>query len=387
MVQLTHLDASPGDDALEDAIRTRLGDLDSGKYRRNNAFVLRQFAAYVRAEEDIRNVEAVTAETLRGYARVLRTAVNEDGITASTAEQYWALVSAFLSWSVREGLLESNPAHLTRASEPLPESDGGKSRQFWSPRERKAICVTADTLVDETLDGGSTETLESESSDIPEGIPSKIREGTPSEYETILAFRNRALVYTLAYTGCRGAELAAVPGDRKRNGVTWDDVDLSHGIISVYGKTRTQQESPIFEPAIRPLERLFEVLEPEADWPVFPSMHLPSLYTCAPTAVDPTPERIWQQLRQHGRTPPAITTAGVRRVLRQLCEESAYEFDEPLKPHGARRGLGDELYREQAELAQDALRHQDVKTTHESYREENVQRVKERGDEILDDSS
>lgn len=360
MVSLAQFDASPGDDALEAAIEIRLGDLDSGKYRRNNRFVLRQFAAYLRAADDVSRVEAITAAALRGYARLLRGAVDDGDITASTAEQYWALVSAFLSWSVREGLLDSNPALLTRASEPLPESDGEVARQFWSPQDRRAICATADTAVEDALEAG------------------------PSERERVLAFRNRALVYTLAYTGCRGAELAAVPDDDRRNGVTWGDLDLTHGIISVYGKTRTRQESPIFEPAIAPLRRLSTVLEPRDDWPVFPSAHLPSLYASLPDDVDPAPARIWHQLRESDRAPPALTTAGVRRVLRTLCADSSYEFDEPLTPHGARRALGDELYREQAELAQDALRHQDVKTTHESYREEHVQQVKERGDEVLD---
>lgn len=350
-----------GKDELDAAIETRLGDLDSGKYRRNNAFVLRQFADYLRTDEDVTCVEAVTAETLRGYARTLRQAVrDEHGIEASTAEQYWSLVSAFLSWSVREGLLESNPAHLTQAKEPLPESDGGKARQFWSPRERTAICSSADAVVDETLDDPHL------------------------EREKHIAFRDRALVYTLAYTGCRGAELAAVSADDKRNGVRWEDIDLSDGIIRVYGKTRTLQEAPIFEPALQPLRRWKTVLEPEDDWPVFPSAHLPSLYNCLPEAVDPAPERIWDQLRKHACSPPATTTEGVRRILQKLCENSSYEFAEPLKPHGARRALGDELYRVQAELAQDALRHQDIKTTHESYRQERVQRVKERGDEILD---
>ena len=360
MVEPTN--APPGTDPLEAAIETRLGDLDSGKYRRNNAFVLRQFAEYLRTEEGITCVGDVTAPALRGYARTLRGAVTDEqgGIEASTAEQYWSVVSAFLSWSVREGLLESNPAHLTQAKEPLPDSDEKKVRQFWSTRERAALCATADTVVDETLGEES------------------------SQRDRCTVFRNRALVYTLAYTGCRGAELAAVPDDDKRNGVRWDDLSLSDGIIRVYGKTRTRQEAPIFEPAIQPLRRFRTVLEPADDWPVFPSAHLPSLYDCLPDHIEPVPERIWDQLAEHGCTPPAVTTEGVRRVLRQLCERSSYEFDEPLKPHGARRGLGDELYRVQAELAQDALRHQDIKTTHESYREERVQRVKERGDEILE---
>ena len=359
MVERTR--TAPGDDALEAAIEMRLGDLDSGKYRRNNAFVLRQFAAYLR-REGITTVEEVTAEVLRGYARALRGTVtdDQDGISASTAEQYWAIVSAFLSWSVREGLLDANPAHLTKAREPLPESDGAKTQQFWSPRERKAICATADSVVDDALDDGA------------------------STHERHVAFRNRALVYTLAYTGCRGAELAAVSADTRRNGVRWTDLSLDDGIVRVYGKTRTRQEAPIFEPALEPLRRWKSVLDPDEDWPVFPSAHLPSLYRRLPVDVDPDSEAIWKQLQENGRTPPALTTEGVRRVLRRLCERAPYEFDEPLKPHGARRGLGDELYRVQAELAQDALRHQDVKTTHESYREERVQRVKERGDEILE---
>lgn len=357
-MRLTELGSTPGDDALERAIETRLGDLDPGKYHRNNAFVLRQFAQYLR-EEEVGRVEEVTPEVLRGYARVLREAVEADTIAASTAEQYWAVVSAFLGWSVREGLLGANPARLRQANEPLPESDGRPSRQFWTPRDRKAICATADRVVDETL-------------------------GEGTEREQLAAFRDRALVYTLAYTGCRGAELAAVPGDPKRNGVAWADVNLAEGVVTVYGKTRTSQEAPVFEPAVDPLRRWGELLEPEPDWPVFPSGHLPSLYRRLPNDVDTGPGRVWDDLRAHGCRPPSVTTEGVRRVLRRLCEESPYEFSEPLRPHGARRGLGDELYREQAELAQDALRHRNIETTHASYREERVQRVKERGDEILE---
>ena len=360
MVQFTQIDATPRDDSLEAAISTRLGDLDSGKYRRNNAFVLRQFAEFIRHEEDATEVREITAGTLRKYARVLREATTEeDTITASTAEQYWAIVSAFLSWSVREELLEKNPAQLTRASEPLPDSDEETNRQFWSERERDAVCATADKVVDDLLEDNHT------------------------QREKRTAFRDRALVYTLAYTGCRGAELASVSADEKRNGVRWADVNLEEGIISVYGKTRTRQDSPIFEPAIDPLERWQNVVEPLDEWPVFPSGHLPSLYACLPEDVQGNQEAIWKQLREYDCTPPAVSTEGVRRILTELCAQSDYEFDEPLKPHGARRGLGDALYQEQAELAQETLRHQNIKTTHESYREERTRQIKERGDELF----
>jgi site-specific recombinase XerD len=112
---LTKIDATPPgkprDDALEKAIQTRLADLEHGKYRRNNAFVLRQFAEFLRRDDsiEVKAIEDITAQTLRVYARALKRAVENNDIAASTAEQYWALVSSFLGWSVREGLHDSNP--------------------------------------------------------------------------------------------------------------------------------------------------------------------------------------------------------------------------------------------------------------------------------------
>jgi integrase len=356
----SEFDTTPGDDTLETAIQTRLGDLEGGKYRRNTAYVLRRFANYLRSQH-ITEPEDVTAEVLRGYARTLRRCVDEGAIAASTAQQYWAIVSSFLSWSVREGILDANPAQLTAAQEPLPEADEHRRQQFWSERERTALCRTADARVDDVLDADA------------------------SERDRMTAFRDRALVYTLAYTGCRGAELVAVPSDPKRTGVTWQDLDLEAGTLTVYGKSRTQQDAPVFEPAEAPLRRWHSVADPAPDWPIFATGHLPSLYGALPDDVEPDHDRIYQQLCEHGCRPPALTTTSVRRILDRLCTDSPYEFDDPLKPHGARRALGDQLYREQAELAQDALRHQNVKTTHAAYREERVQEVKSRGDELLGD--
>jgi hypothetical protein len=163
-------------------------------------------------------------------------------------------------------------SQLTAAQEPLPEADENRRQQFWSERERTAICWTADALVDETLDA------------------------EPAERDRLAAFRDRALVYTLAYTGCRGAELVAIPNDPKRTGVTWDDLDLEAGTLTIYGKSRTQQEAPVFEPAEEPLRRWHSVADPEPDWPVFPTGHLPSLYGVLPDDVEPDHEQIYQQL-------------------------------------------------------------------------------------------
>jgi integrase len=56
---------------------------------------------------------------------------------------------------------------------------------------------------------------------------------------------------------------------------------------------------------------------------------------------------------------------------------------EYLKPHGGRRGLGHELYGEQAELAQEMLRHKDIGTTHESYREVRAADRKQQAENVL----
>jgi integrase len=233
-------------------------------------------------------------------------------------------------------------------------------RQFWRDRERDAICATTDKLVDDALEDAD-------------------------ERDRLQAYRSRALVYLLAYSGCRGAEIAKVSDDEKRNGLRWSDLNLDDGIVIVYGKSREWEEAPLFEPAIKPLRRWKQLLEPATDdWPVLPTMHLPTLYSELPADCETSPDTVWDDLRTHESCPPSLGTDGVRRILKRLCADSQYEFAEPLKPHGARRGLGDTLYQEQAELAQDALRHKSIETTHESYSEERTRRVKERGDKLFD---
>jgi integrase len=54
-----------------------------------------------------------------------------------------------------------------------------------------------------------------------------------------------------------------------------------------------------------------------------------------------------------------------------------------LKLHGARRGLGSELYGADAELAQETLRHKSIETTHESYREEQAVQRREDVEDVL----
>ena len=131
------------------------------------------------------------------------------------------------------------------------------------------------------------------------------------------------------------------------------------------------------------LERLQQALRPTSgDWPVFPSLHRPTLSrivreNLADTGYDDTEiekiihEHEWLTLyRDQEFVPPALTTNGGRTVMRRVCEAAEISLDgehDYLTPHGGRRGAGDVLYREDPVLAQTALRHRSIETTKDSY--------------------
>lgn len=92
-------------------------------------------------------------------------------------------------------------------------------------------------------------------------------------------------------------------------------------------------------------------------------------------------------LREFNIVPPSITTDGARSIMKRLSQEADLDVDgEYLKPHGARRGLGDQLYRVNPALAQQALRHKDLQTTHEKYSDIRASEISTAVDNILDDS-
>lgn len=328
--------ATPGADPLEDQAQARLEDLNSGKYRQNTDYVLHRFANWCR-DRGVAHVEDVDAKLCRRYARGLSRDVDEGNVSKATAHQYWAYVRSFLSWAVREQLLETNPADTNEAEEPLPEEGSSNDQQFWTARERKAICVTADRRVDEALEDDGTD---------PD-----------------VAYRDRALIYTLAWSGCRGAELVRESADEERDGIVWDDIDLEKGIVEVMGKSRSTEQAPLLSPAHEPLQKWRTRADPEDDDAVF-------------SRLDPV-------ARGRDAASPAITTESLRTTLAELCETSDYRFDRVLKPHGARRGLGHELYEESAELAQEALRHKTIETTHDSYRDEQAAQTRRSAEDVL----
>ena len=96
--------------------------------------------------------------------------------------------------------------------------------------------------------------------------------------------------------------------------------------------------------------------------------------------------RDWWQ-RVSASTPPTVLTqiGDLRKPKTAGFRKGGESASLPsLKLHGGRRALGDQLYDEAAELAQDALRHESVATTHDAYREKQAVETRRRVDKVLD---
>jgi len=333
---------TPWDQSFENAIDRRTTSNDSGKYARDMENNLREFADWLARQRDTRSIKNITVSDCREYALHLQDRIDDDAdrlSSGASAQQKYAYVRAFLSWAVQEEILEENPAEKNRATEYLPEATEKSERQFWTSRDRDAICATADAYVEVSLDDESI--------------------------ARTVAYRDRALVYVLAYSGCRGAELLDHPDDDARRGLQWSEADIEEQILEVFGKSREWEPTPLLSAAVDPLERWRRQSPVDGDdQPVFPRL-------------DNAAKGMDQR--------PSMSIQAGRKALRRLCDWSDYEFEEYLKPHGARRGLGHELYSESAETAQEVLRHQDLETTHESYRDQRTGEVGERAESILDD--
>ena len=105
--------------------------------------------------------------------------------------------------------------------------------------------------------------------------------------------------------------------------------------------------------ALSTLERYHAVLDPPNEqWPVFPTLHAPTLSTVAreglhdqddlsETEIDATlgTQSAFEVLREDGFVPPAITTDGARHLMRTLSENAEVpgidlENGEYLELHG-----------------------------------------------------
>ena len=375
---VTEPPGSAGETDLDAAIDARVASLDSGNYRANNRVVLDTFGEFLEDHRGVTHLDNIEVLDCRRYAQHLRERVHddEDDLSAASAHAngpYFTIVRAFLGWCVDDERIDANPARPNRVKEALPEHHGDHDRQFWSVEAREALLKFVEERAYATLEGADDD-----------------RER---------AFRDRAIVTMLGLTGARGAELFADPRDDHRNGLRSEDVDLERGIAVVFGKTRERQPIPLTDRVVDALKRHQSVLDPAGeDWPVFPTRHHASLAKAAKEGLEAQgwdAEEIettlnestsMEVLRDHGIAPPALSKNGARSLMKRLCEAADLDIDgEYLKPHGGRRGLGSDLYAQDAELAQELLRHQSIETTHESYREQNVAERRERLERALDE--
>jgi integrase len=166
-------------------------------------------------------------------------------------------------------------------------------------------------------------------------------------------------------------ELVRDPRDDRRTGITWADLELEDNRIQVLGKNQSREHVPLPKQAHPAIERWKQVLDPPTpSWPVFPTLHAPSLHAQLPENVD-AGDNVLDTLRKHNARPPSISTNGVRSTLKRLCDDGDIDVNgekDYLTPHGARRGVGEFLYRNVGfEAAQRALRHEDPSTTSEMY--------------------
>ena len=355
MVGQTQTDATPAAKPLTDAIdefvesRERAG---GGRYAQEAERVLEQWRDQL---PYVQTVDDVSERSMKRYCNYLsdrveaRVANSETGVSGRTAHKYYSYVRAFLSYCVEWEYVTENPAKKAHVTDELPDKTLGQrdgETQTWSEHERRQLI--------DYVDERAREAIESDGLDA----------GGPA--------RDRALVYLLAFTAARGAELVAESSDDRRTGITWADIDYGQRNIEVLGKSQEREALQLPEVTHSTLRQHYRIQSPASDdWPVFPTRHRPTLAQLA-----------------DDETPPSITTESVRRILKRLCEDGHIDVEgdhEYLKPHGARRGLGKLLYKQAGhEAAQKALRHEDPETTSKMYADIGAGEVAEIVDDVVD---
>ncbi|QCW05182.1 phage integrase SAM-like domain-containing protein [Natrinema pallidum] len=316
------------------------GGEGSGNYRRNLERCIDDFLDWLEVEtgSDV-TFEELDERTFRRYARALA----GRNLAPGTVRTYYAHVSAYIGWCVREGLLEANYAQRNVATEPLPETDGRRSgeQQSWTDDHRTRITRYVDERAHEAADEKGCDAIQE--------------------------FRDRALVYVLCYAGVRGGEIFADPKDDRRNGLEWGDVSLADRTMTVLAKKQDWSDRSLTEQAIKPMSRYRRILDPAGDdWPVFPTFHLPTLYETLRTGLRDThgwsadeiegfvegctgQSDVFDALREYELTPSSINTDGARRIMRRLCDAAEIDLDDEhgyLVPHGGRRGVGEVMVRQ-----------------------------------------
>jgi integrase len=380
MVDTAETDVFPGlepektdvHDLVADYLTARSDEHGSGTYAASAKSELSRWADWMAERDyDLETLEVNGPDVLRKYAARLRKRTQSGGIAASTAQTYFAYISACLSFAVREGRLGRNPAQTETARELLPEDSRDRGdQQHWSPEQRARLMdhveQRAESAIDEDPFGAYTEA------------------------------RDRALVAMLYYAAVRGAEVLRHRQDERdgRQGLRWERVDPDGGTMRILGKDQSWETAPIPSPALRPLRVLKKIQRPASDdWPVFATSHAPSKWKAAREQLDVDVDALVEELgsinavlREHDVAPPALTTDGARNVLKRLTEAAEIDVDEGyLQPHGARRGMIGEVYKRDRGEAQDLGRHKSMETTREAYSHLDAKEQRERLDELVEE--
>lgn len=363
-------DRNPKGEPVKETVERYLKKkLEAGGSRATMRPVLTDFAAYCE-REGIESVADLDSTALREYGLdVLRDKYIDGEIAGSTANTYFAYVRAFLSFCVRDELLDTNPAATERAEEYLPEDKPTGETQFWTPEQRDRLIEYAN----ERVAMARKETI---------------------DVSLERAYRDRTIVILLAELGLRGAELFRDHNDDQRTGLRWGDVDLERGRLEVLGKSRDREPVGLTDAAHDALELLERVQDPPTDdWPLFETGYVAAWYQAVEDAIDERPDTgsdIEAICREREIAPPSITKEAGRQIMKQLTKEAGIEVDSDkddpyLEPHGARRALGAELYEKgHSEVAQKALRHNSIETTHEAYSDIQAEETAKSIDEIRD---
>jgi integrase len=380
MVDIPESYATPGveaemtgiHDLVADYLTARSDEHGSGTYAASAKSELTRWADWMADRDyDLDTLEESGPDVLRKYATRLRKRTQSGGIAASTAQTYFAYISACLSFAVREGRLGRNPAQTETARELLPEDSRDRGdQQHWSPEQRARLMEYVNERAEAAIDA--------------------------DPFGAYTEARDRALVAMLYYAAVRGAEVLRHRQDERdgRQGLRWRRVDLDGGTMRILGKDQSWETAPIPSPALRPLRVLKKVQRPASDdWSVFATSHAPSLWRAAREQLDADVDRLVEDLgsidavlREHDVAPPALTTDGARSVLKRLTEAAEIDVDEKyLQPHGARRGMIGEVYKRDRGEAQDLGRHKSMETTREAYSHLDAEEQRERLDELVEE--
>ncbi|NHN49445.1 site-specific integrase [Halostella sp. JP-L12] len=295
------------------------------------------------------------------YARYLRAS----GLSNGTVRTYYAHVASWCGWAHGQGYVPRHYARESDAEDPLPNDDGRRpgDQQAWTPDHRDRITRFVDERAEAAIDRFADLDVPPCERDDPESTARREKES--ARFEAVKRCRERALAYVLAYTGLRAAEFLNDPDDDRagRNGLRWADVSFADKNATVFRKKQAWDEASLPDPLLGPLRRYRRLLDPPSEWPVFPTLHRPTLarHVTSELAENGHDEGEIVRIREgtsdllvaaeHDLSPPpALKPNGARRVMKRLCDDAGIDLDGDrhgyLAPHGGRRGMGEVFVRE-----------------------------------------